>query len=191
MKTIIRRVRKKVLELTDMLLSDTAYARKIGVKFGEQCILTSRNWGTEPWLIELGNHVHVTHGVHFVTHDGGVWVFRKEIPDFDVFGKIKVGDNVYIGNNTTILPGVTIGNNCVIGASSVVTKSIPDNSVAAGNPAKYICDVSQYREKIIRHNMGLKSMNNADKKRYLMSLVSGENAKFMKKANLHKTPKEG
>lgn len=51
---------------------------------------------------------------------------------------ITVGDNVWIGGSVTVLPGVTIGNNCVIGAGSVVTRSIPDNSVAVGNPCKVI-----------------------------------------------------
>lgn len=51
---------------------------------------------------------------------------------------IKVGNNVWIGGKTCVLPGVTIGNNCVIGAGSVVNKDIPDNSVAVGNPCKVI-----------------------------------------------------
>lgn len=53
------------------------------------------------------------------------------------FGKpISIGDNVWIGANCTILPGVTIGNNAVIGAGSVVTKDIPESVVAVGNPCK-------------------------------------------------------
>ena len=51
---------------------------------------------------------------------------------------VTIGDNVWIGGNTVICPGVTIGSNCVIGAGSVVTKDIPDWSVAAGNPCRVI-----------------------------------------------------
>ncbi len=49
---------------------------------------------------------------------------------------IAIGDNVWIGGNTVILPGITIGNNVTIGAGSVVTKSIPDDVLAFGNPCK-------------------------------------------------------
>lgn len=51
---------------------------------------------------------------------------------------ITIKDNVWIGGNVTVLAGVTIGNNVVIGASSVVTKDIPDNSIAVGNPCRVI-----------------------------------------------------
>ena len=51
---------------------------------------------------------------------------------------VTIGDNVWIGGSVTILPGVTIGNNVTIGAGSVVTKDIPDNVVAVGNPCKVI-----------------------------------------------------
>ena len=51
-------------------------------------------------------------------------------------GKVVIGDNVWLGNNVIIMPGVTIGNNVTIGANAVVTKDIPDNSVAVGVPAK-------------------------------------------------------
>ncbi len=51
---------------------------------------------------------------------------------------VTIGDNVWIGGNVVICPGVTIGSNCVIGAGSVVTKDIPDWSIAAGNPCKVI-----------------------------------------------------
>lgn len=51
---------------------------------------------------------------------------------------IEVGDNVWIGGNVVVLPGVKIGDNCVIGAGSVVTKDVPENSVAVGKPCKVI-----------------------------------------------------
>ena len=56
---------------------------------------------------------------------------------------ITIGDNVWIGGNTCILPGVTIGGNAVIGAGSVVTKDIPDNTIAAGNPCRVIREITE------------------------------------------------
>lgn len=56
---------------------------------------------------------------------------------------IKVGDNVWLGGNVVVLPGVSIGNNSVIGAGSVVTKNIPDNVVAVGNPCRVVKNISQ------------------------------------------------
>ena len=56
---------------------------------------------------------------------------------------ITIGDNVWIGGNTCILPGVTIGSNVVIGAGSVVTKDLPDNVIAAGNPCRVIREITE------------------------------------------------
>src|SRR5690554_6087907 len=82
------------------------YAVKEGVKIGDNCYIATRAFGSEPYLIEIGNHVQITSGVKFFTHGGG-WVFREEFPDLDTFGKIKIGNNVYIGNNALIMPGVS------------------------------------------------------------------------------------
>jgi acetyltransferase-like isoleucine patch superfamily enzyme len=128
-----------------------AYARSLGVTIGEDCRLlnlTPGTFGSEPYLVKLGNHVTITSGVVFSTHDGGVWVFRREYPNIDVFAPIIVGDNVFIGINTILLPGINIGNNVVIGAGSVVTKNIPDNSVAVGTPARVIKSIEEYWQSV-------------------------------------------
>ncbi|MFC5045512.1 sugar O-acetyltransferase [Aquimarina hainanensis] len=63
----------------------------------------------------------------------------KDQATFTTYGKpVTIGDNVWIGGNSTILPGVTIGNNVTIGAGSVVTKNIPDNTIAVGNPCRIV-----------------------------------------------------
>jgi acetyltransferase-like isoleucine patch superfamily enzyme len=105
-------------------------------------------FSTEPYLVTIGDHVEAT-SVHFETHDGGVWVFREEIPGLDVIKRVTVGSNVYIGFGSIVLPGVTIGDNVVIGAGSVVTRDIPSNSVAVGVPARVIKSVSAYKEKAV------------------------------------------
>jgi len=101
-------------------------------------------WSTEPFLITLGNNVYITDGCKFITHDGGTLILRNEIPDLELTAPIVVGSDVYIGLHTLILPGVTIGNRVIIGAGSVVTRDIPDNSVAVGVPARVIKTVDEY-----------------------------------------------
>lgn len=128
---------------------NVTYARKLGVTVGKNCRILSnpeRCFSTEPYLITLGDHVEITGNVQFITHDGGVWTLRdkKGLEKIDVFGRIKVGNNVFIGLGSIILPGVTIGDNVIIGAGSVVTKDIPSNSVVAGVPARFIKSFEEY-----------------------------------------------
>lgn len=107
---------------------------------GENCeIYKSANFGSEPYLISLGNHVRVNSGVTFVTHDGGYWVLRDPCAGFgdkyknaDRFGKINVQDNVHIGTNAIIMPGVEIGKNSIIACGAVVTHNVPPNSIWGG-----------------------------------------------------------
>lgn len=151
------------------IYSCEAYARSRGVKIGKGCSIATRMFGSEPYLIEIGDHVQITNDVRFFTHGGG-WVFRERDPKFDTFGKIKIHNNVYIGNCTMILPGVTIGNNVVIGAGSIVSKSIPDNVVVAGNPAKIVCTIDDFFVKANRYNVKTKQFKSDKKKEYLISL---------------------
>tara|TARA_B110000093_G_C12942707_1_gene398713 strand:- start:916 stop:1455 length:540 start_codon:yes stop_codon:yes gene_type:complete len=174
---------KKFLNFYKRKKNSINWARSLGVKIGNDCKIATYEWGSEPYLIEIGNHVHITNNVQFINHDGGVWVFRKEVPDFDVFGKIRIGDNVYIGNNAIVMPGVTIGENCVIGANSVVTKSIPENSVVAGVPAKFICNIKDYKMKMEKINTRLKLSDSLNKKRSLLAL---EENHFIIKNELNK-----
>ena len=140
------------------------YAKKIGVNMGEKCHLYGTvSWGTEPWIITLGNNVHITNGVKFITHDGGTLLFRDKVPDLEITKPIVIGDNVYIGNDVLILPGVTIGNNVVIGAGAIVSKDIPDNSVAVGVPAKVIKTTEEYFEKLQRESLHLGHLKGKEK----------------------------
>lgn len=125
------------------------YAKRQGVKVGEGCRLYNFNWGTEPFLIEVGNKVTVTSGVKILTHDGSTWLFHDSTNNrYQKFGKVKIGDEVFIGVNSIVLPGITIGNRVVIGAGSVVTKDIPSGAVVAGNPAKLVCTYSELKKKV-------------------------------------------
>ena len=132
------------------LIGPVNYAKKIGVEVGENCeFYYDISWGSEPYLIKIGDNVRITGGCKFVTHDGGVWVLRnkKNLPLADIFGMIKIGNNVHIGFNSIIMPGVTIGNNCIIGCGAVVTKDVPDNTIVGGVPAKKIKDLGEHYSK--------------------------------------------
>ncbi len=144
-------------------------ARDAGVKMGEHNLIASKFWSTEPYLISIGNFCQLTEGTKIYTH-GGALVARDKYPNFDFFGKVVLGDRVYVGAGSKIMPGVTIGNNVLIAAGSVVTKSIPSNVVVAGNPAKYICTIDQYIEKNLIYNLNTKSHSAKEKKEILMEL---------------------
>lgn len=124
-------------------------ARSIGVKVGNNCrfIDTAKaSFSTEPFLITIGNHVSMTNP-QFVTHDGGVWVFRKKYPEIDLFGKIEIGNNCFIGIGATFLPNTKIGNNCIVAAGAMVKGQFEDNSVIGGIPAKKLGSIDTYFEK--------------------------------------------
>lgn len=125
------------------------YFRKQGAQIGQGCYIIPRKLGTEPYLIKIGNHVAITQGVKFHTHDGGTWIFREEMPDLRVFGPIIIEDNCLIGTDAQILPNVTIGKNSIVGAGSVVISDVPPNSIVMGVPARKFGSVDKYRENCI------------------------------------------
>jgi len=111
--------------------------------------------------------VHITSGCQFVTHDGGTLILRSEVPDLELTAPIVIGNDVYIGMRTIILPGVTIGNRCIIGAGSVVTRSIPDNTVAAGVPARVIKSTDEYLQSAKARSLKLGHLRGEEKARAL------------------------
>ncbi len=129
--------------------SKAEYFRKQGAQIGHGCSIIPNSLGDEPYLVKIGDHVTIAGGVQFMTHDGGVWVIRKEFPDVHVFGRIIIGDNCVIGQNAMLFPNIKIGSNSIIGAGSVVISDIPDNSIAIGIPARVFGSVDKYREKCL------------------------------------------
>lgn len=156
-------------------------SRKKGVKIGENCILVAYpRWGSEPWLISIGNHVEISNNVTFLTHDGATWCFREQEKYKDVirYGKITIKDNCFVGANVTILPNVSIGPNSIIGAGSIVTKDIKPYSVYAGSPARYICSLSEYAEKCLFETPDYdKEAYKKDKKREIIRVVESKNGR--------------
>lgn len=147
------------------------YLRHQGVKIGEQCeIYKNVRFGTEPYLIRIGNHVRLTDNVRFITHDGGMWVLRELLQDnrLDLIKPIVIKDNVFVGWGSVILPGVTIGENSIVAAGAVVTKDIPANEVWGGVPARHIKTIDQYIEHNKNDFIYTHEMDDDRKKKYLM-----------------------
>ena len=126
--------------------------RKKGIHIGEHCIIraprTARIDVSRPSLVTIGNNVDMNMNFQILTHDWASLVFRTKYNDFvNSSGHVTIGNNIYLGTNVVVLKGVTIGDNCVIGACSLVTKNIPANSVAAGVPCRVICSIDEYYRK--------------------------------------------
>ncbi len=126
-----------------------------GMKIGKGVKIFGRvNFGSEPYLIEIGEKTQIANGVSFVNHGGTTKTIRR-LSGFEnvrIFGRIKVGRNCTIGSNCIIQQNVEIGDNCILGASSVLTHSMPSNSVFSGNPARFVCTTEQYAESILENN---------------------------------------
>ena len=153
------------------------YLRRLGVTIGDKtqlnCHVTA--FGTEPYLVEVGDDCLFASGTRFITHDGGVKVLNS-LDYFDgrsmrKMSRIKVGNNTYFGVNVTVMPGVTIGNNCIIGAGAIVTKDIPDNSCAVGVPAKVICTIDEYYERNKDKFIHVTAQSGEERKQEILKLV--------------------
>lgn len=149
------------------------WAKIIGVKIGEQCRLIDVSFSSEPYLVTIGNHVSATK-VHFDTHDGGLWVFRKEHPEWDIINKIIIGNNVYLGYGCLVLPGVTIGDNVVVGANSVITKDLESNAVYAGVPARKVKSLDEYYLTCEKKALNTKSYSDDDKKNFYLNTLKNK-----------------
>ena len=124
------------------------------------------------WLISIGDYVTLAPNVHILAHDAST---KKQL-GYTKIGEVNIGNCVFIGAGSIVLPGVSIGNRVVIGAGSVVTKNIPDNSLAVGNPAKVICTYDEYMSK--QRNL----MENAPKFSYRPDKLEQERIKaFLEK----------
>ena len=124
----------------------SAFYRKKGLKIGNNCLLCSYMLSKEPFLIEIGNNVTISTNVSFVTHDNCIKLLHPG--KSDLFGRIKICDDCFVGENTTILYGVTIPKKTIVAAGSVVTKSFDESEIIiGGNPAKKIGDWNTFKKK--------------------------------------------
>lgn len=117
--------------------------RKKGAKIGKNCSFYNVDFDFgHAYLIEIGNNCTLTNCT-ILSHDAST----KKVIGKTKIGKVVIGNNCFIGYGSIILPNVKIGDNCIIGAGTVVTKSIPENSIVAGNPAKIIGTYEKFKIK--------------------------------------------
>ena len=168
---MIKKILKKMLGKKDPVQSAIAAGMQVGKGF---TCMGGCYFGSEPYLITIGNDVRLSANITFVTHDGGTWAFR-DIPEYaDVikYGRISIGDRTFIGCNVTIMPGVKIGKRCVIGAGSVVTKDVLDNTVVAGVPAKFLMTTEEYAKSCLTAQKPYnKDYYLSDKKGFLLEFL--------------------
>jgi maltose O-acetyltransferase len=136
-------IKKLLLKIRGEVSTDKLV--KLGLKIGKNfnrlpgCIIDYSHC----WLINIGDNVTLAPRVHILAHDASTKLYSN----YTKIGLVIIGNDVFIGAGTVILPNVKIGNNVIIGAGSVVTNDIPNNSLAVGNPAKVIKSMSQYLNK--------------------------------------------
>ena len=114
-KRILRRIRASPRGISQeaMDAETVSRLRALGVQIGVGCRIYSTEFSTEPYLVRLGDGVAIAGGVKFLTHDGSARLLRSRRPMIQSFGRIVVGDNCFIGENAILLPGTTLGRDCV------------------------------------------------------------------------------
>lgn len=130
------------------------YLRNKGVKIGRGTTVGENAASLQidisrPYLLEIGENCRLNTGLVIMTQDFATMVFKNKYGELiPCSGKVKIGNNVYFGRQCTVLKGVTIGDNCIIGYyGSIVMKDVPANSVVVGRPAKVVCTLDEYYEK--------------------------------------------
>ena len=165
----------KISSIFNRFLSPSARAKKRGVKMGKGCIIAkSVDFGSEPYMVTIGDYFYSSDNIKFITHDGAVNVIRnlyKEYKNADLIHRIKIGNNVFLGVDVVVLPGTIIGNNVIVGAKSVVKGQLKSNSVYAGIPAKYICSIDNYIERNLDKFIYTKSYSLSEKKIFLLQNI--------------------
>jgi acetyltransferase-like isoleucine patch superfamily enzyme len=143
----LSQILRKVIHLMGNFLRylQTSYLRLTGVKIGKNTMISLRaKIDVRRGKVVIGDNCHITYGCVILSHDGSA---RQINPNNDGEGSVVIGNNVFVGVNSVILPNVTIGDSSVIGAGSVVTKDIPPGVVAVGNPARVIQQIEFLEKK--------------------------------------------
>lgn len=139
-----------------------------GVCIGENCRIFTDLSFAEPYLVTIGNNVTISTNCNLITHDNSVIKFINNATD--VVGRVSIGNNCFIGANSIILPGVTLADGTIVGAGSVVCKSVSEpNQVIAGNPAKIIASTNKLQEKYENSCFDFRKLNKQERKIQILS----------------------
>ena len=180
---MIKKIILKIIEnYWKLKLDPISHARKRGAKIGANCRIYTRSFGSEPCLIEIGNKVTVTSGVVLLTHDGSTWLFNDDKGRRFLYKKTIIKNNVFIGTNSIIMPGVVIEDNVIVAAGSIVTKSVPSGVIIGGNPAKIIGDYDTYKAKVFSSYVSELDIDDAKTyKKRILEIVDESIKPYLKK----------
>jgi len=158
-----------------------AFLRLSGVQIGERCRIHRVFIGSEPWLIRIGDNVTVSDDVRFITHDGSTRLFRQDYPALNqrfgnIYGTIVIEANVFIGAGAILMPNIVIGRDSIVGAGSVVTRSVPARSVAAGNPARVVKTVDEFIAEHLESYLPLEAQTQTELRQELVEKLWGEHS---------------
>jgi acetyltransferase-like isoleucine patch superfamily enzyme len=132
-------------------------------------------------MISVGNKVTITSGVVVLTHDGSTWLMNDEKGRRYLYRRVEIGNNVFIGVNSIIMPGVKIEDNVIIAAGSIVTKSVPSGVIIAGNPAKIIGDYDAYQKEVFENYISDKDMDyTLDYQKRIEKVIDNSFKKYLK-----------
>jgi len=144
-KLILKKIYRKIFKRKKYLDTLVEKGLKIADSSKITCYSPEGIDGLFPWLVEIGDKTIISTNCNILAHDAAL----ANICGFSKIGRVTIGNNVYLGNNVTVLPGVKIGNNVIVGAKSLVNKDLEDNSVYVGIPAKRICSIEEFKSKHI------------------------------------------
>ena len=153
-KKIIYRIVSNLFHSANSMDERIALYRSRGMKIGERCYIgnnvTFGRGGSDP--IVIGDDCVIT-GCTILGHDASPALFLEELQGTSIFNRksykkeTRIGNHVFVGVNAVVLAGITIGDNCIVGAGAIVCHDVPSGSVVAGNPAKVISTIEDFKMK--------------------------------------------
>ena len=167
---IIRKIAWRFMHFNREYVND--FFRKNGVTIGKNVRINSNILTAESYLIELGDNITISDHVSFITHDNSIAKTSAGILNGggDLYGKIKIGNDCFIGAHSILMYGVSLADNVIVASGSVVTKSIKESGVIiGGNPARIIGTVDRFSEKNKDRILKLSSLPAEEKKKILLS----------------------